>query len=101
MVDAYSAVCAVEEVQGRIGGHAYRFLSVDDQGRLCVDFVGLAELVAEIVDEYTLGLRAALDEMRWESGIRENEVVQLGYELERAEARLAELDPTRLGVRDA
>jgi hypothetical protein len=101
MVDAYSAACAVDEVQSRIGGHSHRFLSVDDQGRLCVDFVSLAELIAEIVDEYTHGLRAALDDMRWESSIRENEVVQLGYELERAEARLTELDPTLLGVRDA
>jgi hypothetical protein len=53
----------VAAVRTRLNGQSHRFLTVDDRGRLTVRIDRLADLIAEIVTEYTehvIGERDAL-----------------------------------------
>jgi hypothetical protein len=74
----------LEIVRPRLAGQAYRFVTVTRGGRLAVDMVGLAGVVAEIVTDLTQDLETALNAVADESDDLHHELARLqaGYEKE-------------------
>lgn len=76
---------AVTQIRDRLAGvRTSRFLSVDRNGRCVrINLWTLATLIHIIVAEQTAELRDERDDAVRESRLREEEIVSLGYEIER------------------
>lgn len=81
-----------ERVRAVLPGQTHRFLFVDDHGRLCVSIDRLADLITDIVTDLTSDLVR-------ESDLREQEIIALTVERDKALDQVAELEsaPRRAG----
>lgn len=79
---------AVTQIQDRLAGvGTSRFLAVDRTGRCVqINLWTLALLVNDVLTDRTADLRQERDEAVRESRLREDEIVALGYEVERLRA---------------
>lgn len=72
-------------IRSRLNGQTHQFVTVDQRDScLRLNLAALAALIAEILAEHTAALTAERDEITRESDLREQEIIALTVERDRA-----------------